>query len=287
MKVAVIGGAGLMGRWFADYFSSNGFPTIISDPGIEDAHSTASSVGVEIAETNIRAVENVDLAIISVPIDKMAEVVHEVAPHMKKEAVLAEVSSIKEKTIEALRKASSFGVRPLSIHPMFGPSAGSLKGKTIVVVPVINGDVEASLAQRLFEEAKIVVSEKSEHDNAMAIILSLTYFMNLAFAQVFSGMDIKLLKTLAGTSFTVQLAIAESIASEEPSLVSSLLRENRFADDYFDSFIDKAKEIRELIKRDGKGFLQLLDSLRDSLERDPDYSRAAERRQEAFEALNK
>ena len=286
MKVAVIGGAGRMGGWFVDYFSSKGFATIISDPGLEDAHSMASAVGVEIAETNIRAVENVDLAIISVPIDKMAEVVHEVAPHMKKEAVLAEVSSIKEKTIEALRKASSFGVRPLSIHPMFGSSAGSLKGKTIVVVPVIDGDIEASLTKRFFREANVVVSEKSEHDNAMAVVLSLTYFMNLAFAQVFSSMDIKLLKTLAGTSFTVQLAIAESIASEEPSLVSSLLRENRFADDYFVSFIDKAKEIRELIKRDHKGFLQLYDSLRESLERDPDYSLAAERRQEAFEALN-
>ena len=287
MKVAVIGGAGRIGAWFVDYFSSKGFPTVISDPRIEETHSVALAVGVEIAENNIRAVKNADLALICVPIDKIAEVLHEVAPHMKKEAVLAEVSSIKEKTIEALRRASSFGVRPLSIHPMFGPATKSLKGKTIVVVPVIDGDFEADIAKSLFEEANIVVSDKREHDSAMGIVLSLTYFMNLAFAQVFSKMDIKSLKMVAGTSFTVQLAIAESIVSEEPNLVASLLRENRFADDYFDSFISKTKEIRELINSDYEGFIQLYDSLRVSLGSDPDYSRAAERRQRAFEALIK
>ncbi len=282
----MIGGAGQIGAWFVDYFSSKGFPTVISDPRIEGTHSVASAAKVEIAEDNIRAVKNADLALICVPIDKIAEVVHEVAPHMKEEAVLAEVSSIKEKTMEALRRASSYGVRPLSIHPMFGPSAGSLKGKTIVVVPVMDGGFEVDLTESLFQEANIVVSDKREHDSAMGIVLSLTYFMNLAFAHVFSSMDINSLKMVAGTSFTVQLAIAESIVSEEPDLVASLLRENRFADEYFDSFISKIKEIRELINNDYKGFIQLHDSLRASLGSDPDYSRAAEKRQRAFEALN-
>ena len=287
MKVAVIGGAGRMGAWIVEYFSSKGFPTVVSDVRIEEARSMASTVGVELAETNIDAVKNADLALICVPIDRIPEVISEIAPHMRKEAILAEVSSVKEKTIEALRETASLGVRPLSIHPMFGPAAESLKGNTIVVVPVIDRDVEANLTKRLFEEAEIVVSEEREHDRVMAIVLSLTYLMNLTFARVLSDVDLVLLKKLAGTSFTVQLAIAESIVAEDSRLVTSLLKENRFTETYFDRFINEANRIMEFVKDDSDGFDQLYNSLRARLENDPDYSHADERRHRAFEALKR
>jgi len=287
VKVAVIGGAGRMGAWIVEYFSSKGFPTVVSDVRIEEARSMASTVGVELAETNIDAVKNADLALICVPIDRIPEVISEIAPHMRKEAILAEVSSVKEKTIEALRETASLGVRPLSIHPMFGPAAESLKGNTIVVVPVIDRDVEANLTKRLFEEAEIVVSEEREHDRVMAIVLSLTYLMNLTFARVLSDVDLVLLKKLAGTSFTVQLAIAESIVAEDSRLVTSLLKENRFTETYFDRFINEANRIMEFVKDDSDGFDQLYNSLRARLENDPDYSHADERRHRAFEALKR
>jgi len=287
VKVAVIGGAGRMGAWFVDHFSSMGFPTVISDTRVEAARSLASAVGVELSETNIGAVKNADIALICVPIEKTPEVISEIAPHMRRGVILAEVSSVKEQAIEALREASSLGVRPLSIHPMFGPAAETLKGKTIVVIPVIDGDVEADLTKRLFDEAEIVVSEQREHDQVMAVVLSLTYLMNLAFAQVLSDEDLISMKRLAGTTFTLQLAIAESIVGENPHLVASLLKENRFTELYVDRFIDEAERIRGLIEEDSKGFVELYDSLRASLERDPDYSRADEMRHRAFKALKR
>ena len=39
-RVLVIGGAGKMGRWFADFFTSQGFDTVIADPGVEDGPGT-------------------------------------------------------------------------------------------------------------------------------------------------------------------------------------------------------------------------------------------------------
>lgn len=286
MKVAVIGGAGRMGAWFVDHFSSMGFPTVISDTRVEAARSVASAVGVELSESNIGAVKNADIALICVPIEETPEVISEIAPHMRRDVILAEVSSVKEQAVEALREAASLGVRPLSIHPMFGPAAESLKGKTIVVIPVIDGDVEADLTKRLFDEAEIVVSEQREHDQVMAVVLSLTYLMNLAFAKVLSDEDLISMKKLAGTTFTLQLAIAESIVGENPHLVASLLKENRFTELYVDRFIEEVKRIKEL-KGGSNVFIELYGSLRASLERDPDYSRADERRHKAFEALKR
>ena len=285
MKVAIIGGAGRMGSWFARYFKAKGCPTILSDVRAEEAHSVAQAIGAELADTNLDAVECADVALVCVPIKKTVEIIKEVAPNMKRGAILAEISSIKALTVDALRRTASMGLRPLSLHPMFGPVTGCLKGKTIVVVPVTDGGVEYSIARRLFGEAEITVAGLEEHDRAMAVALSLTYFMNLAFARVLGEADIILLKRLGGTTFTVQLALAESVVAEDPSLVRSLLEENRFSERYLDRFISEAETIREILKGESRGFDELYDFLKVSLGRDPDFSRADERRYKAFKAL--
>jgi hypothetical protein len=109
--------------------------------------------------------------------------------------------------------------------------------------------------------------------------------MNLAFARVLNPEDLLSMKRLAGTTFTIQLALAESIVSEDPRLVASLLKENPFTEQYVNQFIEEAEMIRALIKERSKDFVELYDSLRASIEKDPDYYRADERRYRAFKAL--
>lgn len=274
-----------MGAWFAGYFSSKGFSIVLSDIRTDEVRAVASDTGAEVARTNSDAVMGVDVALICVPIARVREVIVETAPYMKPGALLVEVSSIKACTMESLRKLADRGIKPLSIHPLFGPSVGSLRGNTVAVVPVVNGEVEAGLAKQLFEEADIVVSEQNEHDRAMAVILSLTHFMNLAFAKVLSKENLLSLKRLAGTTFTLQLAIAESVVGENPDLVKSILRENVFTRKYLECFMSEAEAISELVDEDYGDFNNLYNVLRDSLSRDPDYSKSDMRRYKAFNAL--
>ena len=285
MKVAIIGGGGRMGSWFALHFSSRGTTTVLSDLNIDKARSVASRTGAETAESSISAVADADLALICVPIDDTPGVIHEIAPHMKSGAVLAELSSVKAQTVKALREVASLGVQPLSLHPMFGPAATSLKKKTIVVVQVLDGNMEADITSSLFEEAEIVISEQEEHDRVMAALLSLTYFLNIAFAKVISEEDLTSMKRMAGTTFTVQLTIAEAVISEDPVLVASLLRENTFTEYYLNRFATEAGKISELVKCNSKGLLDLYNFVRARFSQDPDYALADERRNRAFEAL--
>lgn len=287
MKVAIIGGAGRMGAWFARYFSSKGVLAVLSDTRIKEAGDVAYSTGAEVARTNIEAVRDTDVVLVCVPIDKIRDVIMEIAPHMKRGSILVELSSIKGQAMEAFREIASVGIKPLSIHPLFGPMAESLKDKTIVVVPVVDADMEAGLARKLFEEAEIVVSEQEEHNRVMAIVLSLTYFTNLAFAKILSEEDLFSLKRLSGTTFTVQLALTESVVSEDLDLVKSLLKENRFTERYIDRFISEAKAIRRLMSKNYEGFDKLHNNLKSSLSRDPDYSKADDRRYRAFSALRR
>ena len=273
-----------MGTWFAGYFFSKGFSTVLSDVRIEEARDSARELGVELASDNVSAVQGADIALICVPIAKTGEVISEVAPYMRTGAVLAEISSIKRNAVSALRQATTLGMQPLSIHPMFGPTAEAIDGKTMIVVPVVDKEAEESIARNLFEGAEIKVAALDEHDRAMAATLSLTYFMNIAFAKVLTGDDLLLLKQLSGTTFAVQLTLAESVVNEDPQLLEALLKENPYSMNYIDKFVFEAENMKGLLEeRDST--CRLFAFLKDFFERDPEFSLAEERRYKAFTAL--
>jgi len=285
MRIAVIGGAGLMGAWFVKYFTSKGFSTVLTDLRMDAAQKVAHTYGAELAYSNIDAVEGADVVFVCVPIEEIMKVVLEIAPHMRKDSIIAEISSIKSPTLEALRTLARMGLKPLSLHPLFGPTADKLKGETIVVVPVVDERAEVAYAKQLFDEAELFASEFEEHDRAMAVILSLTYFMNIAFAGILKKEDLPLIRRLAGTTFTVQLAVTEGVMSEDQNLVVSLLRKNPFSQHYFNDFIEETKRIKELSLEGSKGLFTYYGVLVESLRRDADFNNGNLGRQRAFKAL--
>ena len=285
-KVAIIGAAGRMGLWFTKYFISNGFQTTVSDLKTEEVKKTAQKTGAFLASDNKTAVHDSDYVFLCTPIRTTSSVITELLPHMKKGSILAEITSIKNRTIEALNKTSEYGINPLSIHPMFGPSTASIEGVTIVVVPVKNIGFEEMITKNLFPEANIQIADPNEHDKLMSINLSLTYFINLALGSTLLSEDIIKLKSLAGTSFTLQLALLESIVNEDPQLVEALLFENMYNLEYVEKFIHEINQLRELVKEKGK-IRDVLKKLRQHFEMDPDFSFSDKRRYDVYKALIK
>lgn len=285
MKVAVIGGAGRMGSWFVEYFASRGHSVTLTDTEADAALKVADASGAERADSIPEAVHDTDCTLICVPIEDMGPVILEAASVMRAGSVLMEISSVKHPTFAPMRTAADMGFRPLSLHPMFGPSAEGLIDKTMVVVPVVDGEEEEALAKSLFGDAAVIVVDHEEHDRAMAIVLSLTYFMNMALAGILRDEDLQKLKRLAGTTFTVQLAVAEGIMAEDPGLFASLLIENPYTVEYLERYISQASEIKSIISRDPGGFEELHESFVESVEKDPDFRCADMRRYRAFMAL--
>lgn len=274
-----------MGSWFVEYFASRGHTVVLTDTEADAALKVADAFGAERADSIPEAVHDADCTLICVPIRDTGPVILEAASAMRSGSVLIEISSVKHLTRAPMRTAAAMGFRSLSLHPMFGPSAEGLKDKTLVVVPVVDREEEEALAKSLFSDAAVIAVEHEEHDRAMAIVLSLTYFMNIALAGILRDEDLQKLKRLAGTTFTVQLAVAEGIMTEDPGLVASLLLENPYTFEYLERYISQASEIKSLILRDPDGFEGVHESLVDSLEKDPDFRCADERRYRAFRSL--
>lgn len=196
-----------MGVWFAIYFGERDCEVSISDIRLDEARAIAESIGVDMVEENHDVVRNADLVLLSIPIRGIPEVIGEVAPYLKDGAILMDIASLKLGSVETLRKIKQ-EITPVSVHPLFGPSAEGIEGATIVVTPVADPSFEAEVANRVFRGAKIVVCKAEAHDRAMATVLGLSYFLNLSFVGALEGDDLSLLKKLSGTTFTVQYALA-------------------------------------------------------------------------------
>ena len=142
---------------------------------------------------------------------------------MKRGTYLIEISSEKSKVVTSLSKMPT-KINPICIHPMFGPGAKSIKGQNIISVPVKDAKKELAITKELFDGANFVTIDAIEHDKKIAVILGLTHLMNLVFANIISKDEkMSLTEKMSGTTFKVQKILAESIMTESPELIETII----------------------------------------------------------------
>ncbi|MFB0551645.1 MAG: prephenate dehydrogenase/arogenate dehydrogenase family protein [Nitrososphaeria archaeon] len=286
MKVAVIGGAGRMGRWFVRHFINQGEEVVVSDIRRSEAESVAKSTGAKVAENNLGAVEKADLVVVSTPIEATPSLLEEISAGLRSSVMVMEISSLKSKVVPVLERIAERGVKTVSVHPLFGPGVQRLAGERVALIPVSDPGSELRSARRLFPEAEIVVVDVEEHDRAMALTLSLPHFLNIAFASVVGEEDLNVLKKLGGTTFALQLVLAEAVMTEDPDLYASIQMGNLYTVECLDRFADKAGMLKEHVARkDVRVFLQFYADVRSSISKDRDFAVAYERMYRALNAL--
>ena len=216
-SIAIIGAGGQMGKWLAGYFVKKGFEVT----GFDTENPIPSNINK--AESLISAILNKEYVLLSTPTKKTPEIIRLIAKEMKRESYLIDITSHKSKTSTALGKIPAKGC-PVCIHPMFGPGAKGVKNQNIISIPIKDGKKELDIAKNLFPDANFVTIDSSEHDKKIAIILGLTHLINIAFANILAKDDkILLMEKMAGTTFKAQKIIAESILTESPELIETII----------------------------------------------------------------
>jgi prephenate dehydrogenase len=275
-----------MGEWFARYFLKQGHEVIISDVRADRAKLIANSLGATLASNNVEAARMADLSFISTPIDIVPEILSEISSELRDPMIIAEISSLKSRVLPVLKKIAEKRVRALSIHPLFGPGLQEIIGEKIALIPVHDQSTEEALAKSLFPGTRIITVDCEKHDRVMALTLALTHFINIVFASVIGEEDMQTLKQLGGTTFTLQLAISESVISEDPTLYASIQIDNEHTLNYLENFMLKANLLKEIIRRkDFDGFIEFYRVSRDLLSRDEDFPIAYKRVYRALKAL--
>lgn len=228
MKVAVIG-AGAMGRWLADFAKQNLGEVVIADVSAAKAERVARELSISSRSVTEAAAE-AELVLVAVPISKTPEVIKSLAGQVQRGALLADVTSVKSDVVEAMQTVEA-RVELVSLHPLFGPGATSIKGKDFVVVPVKPGKRYTVLKHRLIElGAQITEMEAEGHDRLMAIIQCMTHFVLIAYLNALKSMKgLKRAEKLHTPMFTTLLNLAKAVLAGNPELYGELQVHNRYA----------------------------------------------------------
>lgn len=289
MKVAILGGTGSMGQWFAKYFQNKGFEVVISGRTPEKTARIAKELGVDYSESDFEAVSDANMVIVSKPIEVTTKSIHEISRHLQKDAILFDIASVKGDVIKALEKASKMGVRAVSIHPLYGPGAQSIRGKQFLMIP-INEDlhVVTEMTQMFEADGGIVnVLESGEvHDKMMALTLGLPHLINIVFGKVLSEEDIRDVKKFSGTTFTLQLLLTESVLSQDPNLYYAIQSQNPAFTEVLNHVVRVLEEMASAItKRDKNRFFQIFEETKASISRDSEFSSAYQRFYRALDVI--
>ncbi|MEE9586056.1 MAG: prephenate dehydrogenase/arogenate dehydrogenase family protein [Nitrososphaerales archaeon] len=286
MKAAVIGAAGKMGSWFTRYFTEKGFETNVYDIDREGSKKVAEKYNARQAADLNAAIIDADVVLISVPIPMTPKVVLNVLEVVKDNAVVVEITSFKQNVIGHLKTAERNAVTLLSLHPMFGYGTKSLSGHKMVVVQVKNIEREVAAAQTLFPDAEVIPTTAKKHDEAMATVLALTHFVNFVFASTLPIKDIEKIRRLSGTSFNLQLTLAESILHDDPEFLATLQKDNRYAIRSVNRLVKEAEALRTLVaNKDRQELVTRLRSLKKLMKKDKQFEDAYKKMYEMMETL--
>jgi len=216
--ISILGIGGKMGKWFAKYFLENDFEVTGYD-----SENDSNIKSVIKANSLVGAVLKADYVILCTPTRRTPEIIRLIAKEMKRESYLIEISSQKSKTSVSLAKMPA-KINPICIHPMFGPGTKKIKGQHIISIPIKDAKKELTVAKSLFPGANFVTIDTIEHDKKIAVILGLTHLINIAFANIIAKDEkVSLTEKMSGTTFKVQKILTESIMTESPELIETII----------------------------------------------------------------
>ncbi len=261
-RVMIIGGAGGMGRWFARFFKVNGADVVIVDMS-ERTEEIAAEIGVnyknaDILKDPMDEIGDVDVLLLSVPIDLTARVIERVGPKMRNGSLIMDVTSVKRVPVEMMERCTGNGVEILGTHPLFGPSAKSMDGQTIIFVPKrVN-----SLYRWVYEMfkrsgAKIEVLSAEEHDRLMSVLQGLSHFVLITLGVTLKELkfDVEAARRFMSPMYEILIDFAGRILNQDPRLYA-LIQRNFEMDKIHRTYLEVANRLYELIETsDIEGFI--------------------------------
>lgn len=238
MKILILG-AGKMGSFFTDVLSFEHECAVyeIDAKRMRFLYNTQRF-------TTMQEIEDFkpELVINAVTLKYTLSVFDQVLPHLPKDCIISDISSVKTGFKEYY---DGTGFRYVSTHPMFGPTFANLGALSSENAIVINeGDYMGRIFfLDLYRRLGLNVHEYSfeEHDEAMAYSLSVPFVSTFVFSAVMKHQD------SPGTTFKRHLKIARGVLSEDDTLLREIL------------FNPKTKSHVEQIRAELKELIQIID----------------------------
>jgi chorismate mutase/prephenate dehydrogenase len=233
--VAIVGGEGSMGRCMAQLFSTLGHRILIAD--------------LKTALSSEEAAARADVVLVSVPIGVTEEVIDQVGPHVRPDALLMDITSVKSGPMAAMLAATTASV--VGTHPMFGPGVHSFQQQRIVVCPG-RGDQWLAWIREMFQAQGLIVVEVSpgDHDRLMAIVQVLNHFRTQVTGLTMSrlGHSLAQSKQVSSPVYLMELYMVARHFAQDPELYGPIEMLNPETERVTRAFVDIAIEIAQVLR---------------------------------------
>ncbi|MBT3387841.1 MAG: bifunctional chorismate mutase/prephenate dehydrogenase [Desulfobacula sp.] len=248
-RVLIIGGEGQMGQFFASLFRKSGYDVRI--------------LGKKDWKKAKQLCENIDLALICVPIEKTCDIIEQIAPFLGPKTILADLTSIKAKPLKKMLEAHPGAVTGL--HPLFGPSSGSLDKQIVVVTAGRDSDQCQWLVEQMtLWGAVIVPCSAEEHDEIMEIVQTLRHFATFSFGQFLYEKHVRLERTLEFSSpiYRLEFGMVGRLFAQDASLYSEIIFATKQRRQLLKDYIASLNNHLEMLEANDKDlFIEKFDTI--------------------------
>ncbi len=237
--VLVVGGDGAMGRYLARWFGEAGYRVRSLD---REDWSRAETLCQEI-----------DLALISVPIDSTMNVARRLGPHLPASCILADVTSVKQAPLSAMLASHPGPV--VGLHPLFGPSTTTLDKQVVVATPGRESTACQWLLDQFADWGAIVLKTRAEdHDDIMGIVQALRHFATFIFGRFLYEKRIRLDEALEFSSpiYRLEFGMVGRLFAQDAGLYSEIIFASPERRALLKKYLASAQANLDLIANDDK-----------------------------------
>ncbi len=224
MKIAIVGGSGKMGSWFANFLLREGYQLLLISRNKARLSNFQDTPSVEISEKP-ESVSDADVILFSVPINSFEKIVSQYGSYTHESQYAIEITSVKTKPMAAMHKYLRTK-KVLGIHPMFGPGARDMANHNFIITPTNDIENELAVKARAFLEkhkGNVSIMTPEEHDRLMAIVLGLPHILALISADTLLRLgNFEQMERLGGTTCKLLLMLADSVLTEDPGLYAAI-----------------------------------------------------------------
>ncbi|MBB3873481.1 prephenate dehydrogenase/arogenate dehydrogenase family protein [Brevundimonas mediterranea] len=237
-KLGLIG-FGAFGRLTARHLSP-WFDIYAHDPAATDSdgHATLTDLATAAACPTI---------ILAVPVEALEATLTAIRPHLRPDALVIDVGSVKVKPARLMEDLLPPGVRIVGTHPLFGPQSGKdgIAGLRIAVCAVRDAPDARRDARRVAAFCRRALALKvfqvspEDHDREAATVQGLTHLI----ARLLLAME-PLPTRMTTASFDRLMQAVDMVRHDSPAVFRAIERDNPFAAEVRNRFFALADAAR-------------------------------------------
>jgi prephenate dehydratase/prephenate dehydrogenase len=254
MHIAIIGGSGRLGLWYARRLRAAGHTVTITGRNRAKLDAAARSAGVSGSTDNEETMRGADVIVVSAPLESTPDLLELAARVARPGTLLTDLASVKGAVAEVYQAVRREDLELASLHPLHGPRIPGLTGVTVLAIPFRKGARYEEL-RRFFcaAGAKVVVTDAAQHDHDMALLQGLTHFVAIAAGRALAEQPRPGFETPAHA--LLRTAIAR-VVLQDPGLYAAIQLENPCNVAVRRAFLETSRRLVELAERGDEGGLR-------------------------------